>query len=165
MSQVYFVADTHFGHRAILNYRDFDSIKEHDALIMENILAVSGKRKILWMLGDCFFTKESLEYLRIIRPKFQQVHFIIGNHDADSDERQQNIRQILAEGLVDKFASMYKKYGFWLTHAPIHPDELRGKHNIHGHVHLKTIPDERYINVSVDANDYKPVSLDSIRGI
>ena len=64
---------------------------------------------------------------------------------------------------------LYKYKEFWLSHAPIHPCELRGKRNIHGHVHQNHVMDEhhkrdnRYINVCVENTDGAPVSLDKIR--
>ena len=58
---------------------------------------------------------------------------------------------------------LFKKYGFWLSHCPVHPNELRHKKNIHGHVHNKTVDDDRYINVCCDVVNYTPVELDKIR--
>ena len=52
---------------------------------------------------------------------------------------------------------------FWLSHCPIHPNELRGKVNIHGHVHNKTIIDCNYFNTSCENVDFKPISLENIR--
>ena len=45
----------------------------------------------------------------------------------------------------------------WLTHSPIHTDELRGKINIHGHTHFHCIDDTRYENVCMENIDYTPV--------
>ena len=43
------------------------------------------------------------------------------------------------------------------------PDELKGKINLHGHIHL--IDDLRYFNVSMENIDYTPISLEEIRSI
>jgi calcineurin-like phosphoesterase family protein len=67
------------------------------------------------------------------------------------------------DGMVDSVQSLVKYKGFWLTHAPIHPDELRGKMNVHGHVHTKTLADNRYFNVSCENVGYKPVCFDDIK--
>jgi calcineurin-like phosphoesterase family protein len=66
----------------------------------------------------------------------------------------------------------------WITHCPIHPQEIRGRQGvIHGHLHgdvvKETIWDEinckniyledkRYFNVNLDNNDFKFVSHDKI---
>jgi calcineurin-like phosphoesterase family protein len=58
---------------------------------------------------------------------------------------------------------LYKRYGLWMSHAPIHPDELRGKPNIHGHVHQKSVPDPRYFNACVEPLNGIPISLEEVR--
>jgi calcineurin-like phosphoesterase family protein len=60
-------------------------------------------------------------------------------------------------------AGIIKYKGFWLSHAPIHPEELRGKPNIHGHVHTNTLNDSRYFNASLENIGYKPVSIEEVR--
>jgi len=68
--------------------------------------------------------------------------------------------------IVKHFDSVYslKKYReFWLSHCPIHPAELRGKMNIHGHVHYATLDDKRYFNTSLENIDYKPINIEEIR--
>ncbi len=61
--------------------------------------------------------------------------------------------------VFEEVHSMLKYKGMWLTHCPMHPDELRGKINIHAHVHEQTVmqgwgpwrkPDPRYVNTCVD---------------
>lgn len=164
MSEIYFVSDMHFGHRSITKYRsNFSSSKEHDEVLLKNILECGGKKNVLWMLGDCFFEESTLDYLRTLRPKFQKIHFVVGNHDTETTERQKMIRQILVENLVDNIGSLFRKYGMWISHHPIHPDELRGYKNIHGHVHNCTIPDDRYINACPEANSFSPISLSWLR--
>jgi calcineurin-like phosphoesterase family protein len=58
-----------------------------------------------------------------------------------------------------------KKFSFWLSHAPVHPQELYRGMNIHGHVHSNTVPDARYYNVSCENTNYQPVNLQDIRGV
>ena len=49
--------------------------------------------------------------------------------------------------------------GVWLTHIPIHPDELRGRPNIHGHTHNHIINDNRYLNVCMEQINYRPLEF------
>lgn len=69
--------------------------------------------------------------------------------------------------------------GFLLGHIPVHPDSLgRFGHMIHGRLHANRVmkpntytdrsddkmPDERYINVSMECLDnYMPVSLEELK--
>lgn len=169
MSNVWFVGDLHLGHRNICKYRpEFKTTKEHDEFVTERVLSVSNKNSIkrdtLVLMGDCFFTEESLDSLRKFRKAFRQIIFVMGNHDSDSPERQQNLISIIKEDLVDKIHACFSKYGFWFSHSPIHPEELRGKKNVHGHCHNYVITDtEKYRCVSLEQINYTPISLEQLR--
>ena len=67
--------------------------------------------------------------------------------------------------VYDEVHALLKYKEFWLSHAPLHPDELRGKRNIHGHVHTASVPDTKYLNVSVDSTfmNYLPRTLTEVR--
>lgn len=163
MSNVYYIADAHFGHKNILNFRkEFSSIEEHDSFIMDNILSIVTKRDTLIMVGDMFFTYKALyEKGELLRKAPGWIHLVLGNHDTDKPERAENVGRMWT--MFDSVHGLTSRNGFWLSHAPIHPVELRGKKNIHGHVHTQTIDDERYINVSCENVRYKPISLNDIR--
>lgn len=166
MSNVYFIGDTHFGHKNILKYRpEFSSIEEHDETITENILSVGGKRNTLYLLGDIIFSKEHIERILLISSHFEYTHWVLGNHDTDNTERQEIFRELVTDNIVDKVYALAKKHSFWLSHAPVHPDELRGCRNIHGHVHNNTLPDKRYFNASCENIGYKPIDLNHIKAI
>lgn len=164
MSAVYVISDTHFGHKNITNYRPmFNSMEEHDETIVENILSTVNKRDTLWLLGDCFFEEHTIEYGRCISERVEQLNYIPGNHDTDKTARVKIFHDMVSMGLFNKVGSMFNTSGFWLTHAPIHPQELYGRISLHGHVHRKTVPDERYINVSAENINFKPVNLQQLR--
>jgi len=160
MSHIHIISDLHFGHRNILSFRqEFSSIEEHDNTIVENICSVGRKRDQLWMLGDCFFDENSIKYLTEISKYFNTINFVPGNHDSDNKERIKVLKHCINAGMYNKVGSMFKVNGYWLTHPPIHPIELRGSVNVHGHVHSKTIRDPNFINVSCENVNYKPVRL------
>lgn len=164
MSATLVISDLHFGHRNILKYRpEFSSIEEHDQTIMENIKSAGHKRNTLWMLGDCFFDRESIQYLDEISKYYLQINFVPGNHDTDKTERVAILKECIAHGYYNKVGSLFKESGFWLSHAPIHPNELRGKFNLHGHVHSNTVRDPNYFNVSCENVRYKPVNIQQLK--
>jgi calcineurin-like phosphoesterase family protein len=146
----YICSDLHLGHKNICKYRDeFNSDKSHDSFIKRGLEAIDGKKSMIFFLGDIALDYESLEF--ISRLKARKV-LICGNHDLD---RQVNKMSDLVE-VYDDIYGVYKYKGFWLSHAPIHPNELRGKKNIHGHTHRylmlneKGWIDKNYINVCMD---------------
>lgn len=166
MAQTHIISDIHIGHKNILKYRTrFDSIEEHDDLIMENILGKVGKRDSLWLLGDCFFDEGSIDFLRTLKKYVLYINWVLGNHDTDNASRQKVLRKIIGEGLVHRVGSLFNRGGFWYSHHPIHPLELRGKFNIHGHVHDATLPDNRYFNASCENISYTPVTLAALKEV
>ena len=154
MSRVFFIADTHFGHRNICKYRpEFSSPEEHDEYIVQQWNSVVTKAKFqVWCLGDMCIKNKYYDFNALLSRLHGTIHVITGNHCYSPAYAKLHV----ANGLV-------KRYGFWLSHFPIHPDELRGKKNIHGHVHRETIQDLRYINVSCENVGYTPVELETLR--
>lgn len=151
MSRVYFAADLHIGHKNIANFRtQFSSAEEHDAVIMDNILSTVTKRDKLYLLGDIAFTDAALD--KIAEIPCRKV-LIMGNHDTSDGASIQKV--------VDTYdeihsLSIYKDY--WLTHCPIHPQEIRKKKGvIYGHTHNFSIDDPRYKCVSLEHINYRPI--------
>jgi len=166
MSEVYMIGDLHIGHKGIVKHRAiFDNIEDHNETIRSNVKSVGGKNDKLILLGDIVFTKESIPFVQDMVSHFGQIVYIAGNHDL---ERGINMQDLI-DGFGCNIQAILRYKEFWLTHCPIHPAELRGKINIHGHVHSATITtesgdiDKRYFNTSCENVDYTPVSLQEIR--
>lgn len=160
MSNVYFAGDYHWGHRNILKYRNsFSTIEEHDSVLLDNTVTCLTKRDSLYLLGDVLFNTESLKFLKTVATHCAYVFWVLGNHDDPLavNHAIKTIPNLKVFGLKS-----YK--GYWLSHCPIHESEFfRKEKNIHGHLHAKVLPDERYFNASVDNIAFKPVSLDAIK--
>lgn len=156
MADSYFIGDGHFRHKNILQFRpEFKTVEEHDNTIIDNINAVCGKRDKLFFMGDWIFDEGALELIERIHCPHK--HLLLGNHD---DYR-------LIPKMYNQFDTIsgdikYKE--FWLSHIPIHPEELRGKFNIYAHTHRSKIKDDsRYFATSCEQINYTPVSLTEIR--
>lgn len=163
MSNVYFISDLHLNHKNILNfagdYRDGDCMVEHDHILISKWNAVINKKDLVFVLGDVVMGKP--DNLDILSELNGRKILIRGNHD----------NRFTTKEYLEHFEEIYGLYnykGYWLSHCPIHPAELRGKRNIHGHVHHNTIldiynqPDNRYINVCVEACGGLPVKASAI---
>lgn len=146
MSNVWFCSDLHFGHRNIHHLRKgLESEQGNVDKISEEWFSKVKDRDLVWVLGDAAFTEEAIDWIALLPGKKNLVR---GNHDV-----------LPTASYLRAFSEIYgiiKKYGFWLSHAPVHPDELRGKINVHGHVHYATIKtdggytDWRYFNACVE---------------
>jgi len=146
MSQVWFTSDLHFGHENIGNFRrGVDDDQDNRRRISEEWIGAVKKRDVVWILGDAAFTDDGYKSL-IDLPGRKKI--ALGNHDPFNIETYgQHFETVV--GL-----HRYKKA--WLSHAPIHPAELRGRKSLHGHVHYKSIEldsgalDDRYFNCCVE---------------
>ena len=164
MSNTFLIGDTHFGHGNILTFkksdgsplRVFHNIHEHDEWIIHRWNLTVRPNDKVYHLGDVGF--KSFTDVHTIFNRLNGIKVLIkGNHDGFKlSQYAQIFKDVRGSHILDKMI---------LTHIPIHPDSLaRWKANIHGHVHTNSLPDKRYINVSVEVLDnYTPISFDEIR--
>jgi calcineurin-like phosphoesterase family protein len=169
MSIVRFIADLHLSHQNMAKRRGFSTIEEHDEHIIAKWNSVVNKRDVTYILGDVTMEKSApyplLDRLNGIK------HIVLGNHD-----RRQDVKKLFQH--AESVGGMINYKGVFLTHCPIHPDELTYgiPKNIHGHIHNKVVlkplpndptgygyePDERYFCVSCEQVDYTPKSLEDL---
>lgn len=155
----YVISDLHLGHKNILNFspnrlgHKSESVEEHDTILETRWRSLIHKKDTVLVLGDVAFTTQALQNFGTW-PGYKIL--IRGNHD------------VLNEGLYReifyKIFGVLKKDNMWFSHAPIHPEELRGKPNVHGHTHYKCYPSTHYYNVCVEHNQGYPVDYDKIKG-
>lgn len=163
-----FIADMHYGQSNIhINVRpEFNSAKEHDDFIHDNICKVGDKTKTLWLLGDTFLKPSTFWRLEDYRRTYQYVNIILGNHCHPS---------------LAAFATKLKgvnvhggmmRFGCWLTHLSVNPIDLPRGNNIHAHNHARVTmlnehgeKDNRYYCVSAEVINYTPISLYEIKKI
>jgi len=155
---IFFTADLHLGHANIIRHcnRPFESAVEMDATLIDNINEIVGEDDELWVLGD-FAWRDHGRYQNWL--SVRNLHFLAGNHDS----KQLN--------LPNTEHRVFNKVRFHLSHYP-HVSWRGSNHgsiHLYGHCHgtmektLNTIwPDRKSMDVGVDCNGYKPVSLDQI---
>ena len=89
MSEVFFIGDTHFGHRGIIQFsetaphRPFATIEEHDAELVRRWNSAVGPKDVVWHLGDFCFGKRNLEIAAQLNGNKKLV---LGNHDMYATE-------------------------------------------------------------------------------
>lgn len=158
MSKVWFISDLHLDHKSIHHFcpdRGGEDLEGHNLWVIERLNLALCKRDTLWILGDVSFSLDGLRYLSLLN--CQYIKFVLGNHDRF------DIQVYLKYGRVYPGLTRYKQ--MWLSHCPIHPLELRGMRNVHGHVHHSKLEDDRYIHVGVDARHGLPTGLEELRPV
>lgn len=160
MSRAYIMSDLHLGHKNIHKFRDqFSSAEEHHEVVYDNLCSTITKRDVVYFLGDVAFDKHWLGKIKELQ--CVKKILVVGNHDIEHGISMKDVCET-----YDAVYGLYNKNKHWLSHAPIHPDEIRQKVGIcHGHTHSHLIDDDRYVNVCCEYIDYKPYlfTRDSIR--
>jgi len=105
VQKIFFTADTHFGHKNILDFteRPFTSIEEHDEALIDNINKAVKKRSFLYHLGDFCFAPTAHQQTLLAKDilkkiKCKNIHLILGNHDPRSRRGQPR----------EEFAALFK---------------------------------------------------------
>ena len=171
---IYFTADTHFGHKNIINLsrRPFTDLGNmHETLIL-NWNACVREEDEVYILGDFCYKADAGQVNQILRHLNGTKYLIIGNHDVyidDPDFDRSAFGWIRHYHVLD-----YLGRKFVLFHYPILEWQgfFRGAIHLYGHVHncLKDSEQEKRlailgahaVNVGVDVHGYYPVGIDAI---
>ena len=179
MSNIWFTSDTHFCHDRGFLYqpRGFQSIIEHDEIIIENWNNVVHNDDIVYHLGDTMLN-DNIKGIQFFNNLNGHIFLIRGNHDTNNrlSQIQDNCKNIITggHGWDFPYADIQKinGYTFYLSHYPTMTSYIENmaplkNHtiNLHGHTHSK---DKFYqdipfmYNVALDAHNNAPVSFDEI---
>lgn len=164
MADIFFVSDTHFGHKNILTFtradgsfmRSFCSVEEMDEHIIEQWNKTVRPQDKIYHLGDVAMKKAGIATVGRCNGHKRLVR---GNHDI-----------FPTKAYLPFFEDIYgtrKLENMLFSHIPVHPESLRYDWvNVHGHTHNNTEPlhfGPRYLNVSIEVTGYRPVSIEEIR--
>ena len=177
MSNVWFTSDTHFGHKNIVRgcskwenkdeCRDFPSVEEHDAYIIDQINKRVKPQDTLYHLGDIAW-KDRFKTLRE-QIRCEHIVLILGNHDRDIEERE-DLRSLFCRveklcfvkiaGRMMTLCHYAMKTWLWQHRLSVH---LYG----HSHGSLPDDPDSLSLDVGVDTNlygheRYTPYSVEEV---
>ena len=161
MSKIRLISDFHLGHANILKFapmRGGTDVQSHSEWLVAQWNSTVHKTDVVWVLWDICFDKKHLKYLKQMHG---QKVMLWGNHD--------KFPVTAYQPYFHQIFGFRKKWGFWVSHSPIHLCELRGRGNIHGHVHQNSVRkddgelDERYVNVCVEALNGKPIAIDDVK--
>lgn len=165
---VYFTADTHFGHAAIIRYcnRPFESVETMNQTLLEMWNAVVRPKDTVYHLGDVFFrSKEEERTLTFVRKLHGKKYLVPGNHDQTHHlELLSGHFTVLPPLHEVTFRDRGESVRTILCHYPLETwnGVFRGSLMLHGHVHGTLSGNRQRTDVGVDAWDCMPVSLAQI---
>lgn len=160
MSNVWFTADTHFGHRRIIElcHRPFSSVQEMDEEIISRWNARVGPADHVWHLGDfCWGNYRDAD--RLLDRLNGQINLIWGNHDSENIRRfhrwasSQPYREISLQG--NAITLCHYSLRVWNR-------SHNGSLSLYGHSHGQLPGNNQSLDVGVDCWDFRPVSLNEI---
>jgi calcineurin-like phosphoesterase family protein len=172
--RVWFTADHHFGHEAIISHsnRPFEGEWDMNSVLESDWNGVVGKRDHVFILGD--FSFQSRKATMSTAKRLNGIKYLIeGNHDRMIAC---NPSQIF-EGGVEKYHEIYVDmqkivmchFAFRSWNAMHH-----GSWNLHGHSHGNLPPQGMQLDVGVDNHSirtffqrttYAPISFKEVKQI
>lgn len=187
---IWFSSDWHFGHRNLIRgetnwidrqTRDFDSVSQHDNVLVDNINKVVKKSDILYCLGDFSMGGKDKIYGYRYAINCKNLHLILGNHDQHLSN---NSIIFTGKGYVNSrniFSSvqdmLHKKImgqNISMCHYGLRPwpKASRGAWCLHGHCHgsLTPLVDShtglryRSMDVGIDTHpEFRPYNMDELK--
>jgi len=161
----YFTADEHYFHKNVIRYcsRPFENIvKMHDVFIKNHNILVKEEDEV-FHIGDFVAMEKNTDKIRNILNRLNGTHhLILGNHDEVKPF------SYVECGFMSVHTSLIIQtieVDFVLNHDPSVCCLLGDRHFLLcGHVHnlFRRIEGKRILNVGVDVNDFKPISLTEI---
>lgn len=164
---IWYVADYHFGHESPYTkfkradgtpLRPFSCSAEADEFMLQEHNKLVKPEDRVYVLGDVAFHKKHLHWLHAMNGRKVLVK---GNHDLEK-------LSVYTE-YFDDIRACIQRDGCIGTHIPLHPDSLaRWGFNVHGHLHANNVylanrsMDRRYLCVSVEQTNYRPMALEDI---
>ena len=155
---IYFISDPHFGHSNVIRYsnRPFSSAEEMDKVLIDNWNSTVKQNDEIYVLGDFSF-KDPKNYFNKLNGR---KYLIKGNHDRVKDHK-----DLGWEWIKDYYELKYNNYLFVLMHYSMRTwnKSHYGSFHLFGHSHNTLKGMGRSCDVGVDAQNFKPVSIEEIK--
>lgn len=157
----FFTADTHFFHGGILRMsgRPFETIVEHDEMLVAAWNSVVSPRDEVWHLGDFGMGGAVERYAAVFKRLRGRKILVRGNHDKTKattlgwhEVHELVSRKIEGQRVVLCHYPMRSWVGAW-----------RGSIQLFGHCHGKLPDTNQSCDVGVDRWGYRPTTLEEIK--
>lgn len=165
MSKIWFISDTHFGHKNIIEYcdRPFNNVEQMNKEIIKKWNKVVRGGDKVYHLGDFAFYNDKDKMTELVKKLNGDIYLIKGNHDKKSSQwyRDCGFKEVYDKPIV--FEEFYI-----LSHEPkpFIAETRLPLCNIFGHVHDSTMFKtfgSRHACVCVERHDYAPIDFENIK--
>lgn len=174
MPDIFFTADTHFGHSKsfITEPRGFKTVEEMNEAIIERWNKIVKSDDIVYHLGDIFLNNDKVG-IECVKRLNGTIFMIWGNHDTDVKKNLLS-RECHILGGWYSYLIKYGKLSLYLSHYPSITANYDEKHfnqhviNLHGHTHQQKnflyVDNPFMYHVGVDSHNCAPVHIDEVIG-
>jgi len=173
---IFFTSDNHFNHENVIKQsaRKFETLEEMTEKLISNWNEAVTNKDQIWCLGDFCFTRGKNKDTAIVESILSRLNgqkfLITGNHDRGEVIKSRHWQAVyqMHEIKVKFSPEQVHAQRIVLCHYALRTwnQMHRGAWMLHGHSHgnLQDIGG-KIMDVGVDCNDYKPISLDKIKTI
>ena len=170
MRNVWFTADTHFGHSKIIEFCKKTrpcAESEMDDVLIDKWNSVVKDNDVIYVLGD-FCWKRNADYY--INQLNGNIKFIPGNHDiwmSKNNLKKQDFKKTNFEILNHYVEEKFNKIKFVLCHYPVAQWNRmpHGSFHLYGHMHGALTMEGKCLDVGIDNRekcDMLPFNIDEI---
>lgn len=159
MNNTWVTGDLHLGHKGIVTFTDdkgnklrpWDTIEEHDEAIISLWNETVTPNDKVYVLGDVVINRKCIPSVGRLNGKKVLVK---GNHDLFELKDWLPYFYDIRAYIVMKNVIM--------SHIPLHPTCVKERWigNIHAHLHSFKMNDPRYLCVSLEQTEFKPILLE-----
>lgn len=158
MNNIWFTADTHYGHRNIIDYcnRPFSTTQEMNEAMITNWNSVVRPNDDIYHLGDFAFGIVE-NYLNLLNGR---IHLIIGSHDKGTWQCRNMFRDYipLLETNIDNQSIVLCHYAMRSWHKSHY-----NSWHLYGHHHGRLKPYGKSFDCGVDTNNFFPYSWEQVK--
>lgn len=163
LSTIWFTADYHHGHEAIIRHADRPvSVEDHDEWIVNEVHnKYIEKKDRVYMLGDISMAKRKEAEIFLGRLKGQKF-MVLGNHDRNIHNSPQFAK--IAQMIDFQYKQFDLKLEITLCHYPMMSwnKSYHGSWSLYGHVHGRLKHPYLGLDVGIDNDDiekYRPINM------
>lgn len=169
MSNTFFISDTHFFHKNIIQYssRPFSSVEEMNEAMINNWNDMVKPNDEVYHLGDVSFSdyKNTKTLLRRLNGN---INIILGNHDKVIIKNDKDLISSKTISTIQHYKEIRANPMIVLFHfgCRVWNQSHRGSILCYGHSHGSLLPFGKSVDVGVDCkeitDEYRPISIEEL---